>query len=108
MTRSVIGRPCTQTAYYPMPVVRPAICQMIPERKKMQRRAAPDLLPTIRFGDYLVERKLIDRQQLFVALGFHVRRRCRIGEAVAYFGFVEPEEVERIAAEYHSLQAVEV
>lgn len=63
-------------------------------------------LETIRFGDYLVERGAIDRQQLFVALTFHHRKGCRIGEAVAYFGFMEPEEVEQLAADYHGLSEI--
>jgi hypothetical protein len=65
-------------------------------------------LEVIRFGDFLVERKAIDRQQLFVAIDHHLRKGCRLGEAVVYFGYLEPEELETVAAEYHALAAVEV
>jgi hypothetical protein len=78
--------------------------------RKIDRAAAAQApghrLVTIRFGDFLVERGVIDRQQLFVCLDFHVRKRCRLGEAVAYFGFIEPDEVERLASDYHELSEI--
>ena len=65
-------------------------------------------LEPVRFGDFLVERKLINEQQLLDALAEHWMSGCRIGESVARKGYVAPVEIERLAGEFQSLSTVYV
>ncbi len=61
------------------------------------------------FGEYLVERAALTRQQLYVALVFQDRRPgVRIGEVVATLGFVDYEQVQTLLAEFLSIAIVEV
>jgi hypothetical protein len=65
-------------------------------------------LVPVRFGDFLVERKMIDEGQLLDALAEHWITGCRIGESVARKGYLPPAEVERLAREFESLSTVYV
>lgn len=65
-------------------------------------------LEPIRFGEFLRERSAIDDHQLLDALAEHWAHGGRFGATVVRKGWLSVEEVERLAAEYHSLQVVEV
>jgi hypothetical protein len=65
-------------------------------------------LEPFRFGDFLVERKLISEQQLLDALAEHWMSGCRLGESVAKKGYVAPTEIERLAREYQNLHRIYV
>ena len=65
-------------------------------------------LQQIRFGDFLVERKLISERQLLDALAEHWMSGCRIGESVARRGYVAKSEVERLASEFQNLSTIYV
>jgi hypothetical protein len=65
-------------------------------------------LVTIRFGEFLVERQALDDGQLLDALGEHWAGGGRLGDTVARRGFLTRNEVERLAAEYHGLEVVEI
>ncbi len=72
-----------------------------------ETNSAP-MLQTIRFGEFLYERRLITDEQLLDALGDHWSNGGTIGSAVARRGFLSPQEVERQADLYHNLDTVEV
>ena len=63
-------------------------------------------LQPIRFGDFMVERKLINEKQLLDALAEHWMSGCRIGESVARRGYVPRAEVERLAGEFQNLATI--
>jgi hypothetical protein len=65
-------------------------------------------LQPIRFGDFLVERKLIDERQLLDVLAEHWMTGARIGESVAKKGYVPAQEVERLASEFANLSTIYV
>jgi hypothetical protein len=65
-------------------------------------------LQPIRFGDFLVERKLINEKQLLDALAEHWFAGCKIGESVARRGYVPQADVERLAAEFQNLSTIYV
>ncbi len=68
-----------------------------------------DGLKELPFGEYLVERGLLTRMQLYQALTTQDRNPgVPFGEVVAAMGFVSPEVVDDALAEYNSLPAVEV
>jgi hypothetical protein len=62
----------------------------------------------VRFGDFLLERKIIDEGQLLDALAEHWMSGCRIGESVARKGYVPLNEIEQLALEFESLKTVYV
>ena len=68
-----------------------------------------ELLP-IRFGDFLLERELINDEQLLDALGAHWAMAAEkpLGEVIANRGYLAPEEIERQLAQYHDLDVVEI
>ena len=65
-------------------------------------------LERIRFGEYLVERKLIDDGQLLDALADHWAHGGKLGAALARLRILSTKDVEKFAAEYHGLRVVEV
>jgi hypothetical protein len=71
---------------------------------------ATGTLERIRFGEFLVERKVIDDGQLLDALAEHWAGagRMKIGAAITQRGILPTETVEQWAAEYHALQVIEV
>jgi hypothetical protein len=63
----------------------------------------------VRFGEYMVERRALSREQLFRALSVQDHQPgLRIGEVVAALGLVPHAEVDRLLAEFHSVAVVEV
>jgi hypothetical protein len=74
----------------------------------MAQANAPEKLQVIRFGEYLVERGAIDREQLLRALMEHHLRGGRLGNVVTRLGLCPRARVEALALEYHDLDAVEV
>jgi len=52
----------------------------------------------VRFGDYLVERKLIDEGQLLDALADHWMTGRKIGETLTLKGYLRPDELDQPAA----------
>jgi hypothetical protein len=70
-------------------------------------KRVPTLEP-IRFGEYLLERKLISDGEYLDALADHFANGGRFGSALARRGILSADAVERFAAEYHSLRVVEV
>ncbi|HJZ84676.1 MAG TPA: hypothetical protein VKN99_05865 [Polyangia bacterium] len=65
-------------------------------------------LQIIRFGEFLVERGAISREQLLRALMEHHLRGGRLGGAIARLGYCNPSVVESLATEYHNLASVDV
>ena len=69
---------------------------------------ATKTLRPFRFGDFLVERKLISEGELLDALAEHWMSGRRIGESIARKGYLPTSEVEKLAREYESLSTVYV
>jgi hypothetical protein len=65
-------------------------------------------LQPFHFGDYLVERKIINEGQLLDALAEHWMSNCRIGESLVRRGYLPAGEIERLAREYENLTTVYV
>jgi hypothetical protein len=65
-------------------------------------------LAPVRFGDFLVEKKVIDEGQLLDALADHWMSGCRIGEAVVRRGYLSTDELTRRLTEFESLSTVYV
>jgi hypothetical protein len=65
-------------------------------------------LRLFRFGDFLLERKVISEQQLLDALAEHWMTGGRLGESVAKKGYLQTIEVEQLASEYQNLQTIYV
>jgi hypothetical protein len=65
-------------------------------------------LTPMRFGDFLVERKIISEGELLDALAEHWMSGRRIGESIARKGYLPSNEIERLAREYESLSTVYV
>lgn len=66
------------------------------------------VLERIRFGEFLLEKKVIDDGQLLDALAEHWAHGGRFGTALCRKGILSVDEVEKLAAEYHGIQVVEV
>lgn len=68
-----------------------------------------DGLREIPFGEFLVERRAIDRYQLLRALQMQDKYPAvRLGECVAALGYVQISEVERQFAAWRGLTTVEI
>ena len=65
-------------------------------------------LERIRFGEFLLEKKLLSDEQLIAALAEHWSNGGKIGTAISRAGFLPPEEIERQAALYHGLDVIEI
>ena len=65
-------------------------------------------LERIRFGEFLLEKKLLSDEQLIAALAEHWSNGGKIGAAISRAGFLPPEEIERQAALYHGLDVIEI
>jgi len=65
-------------------------------------------LERIRFGEFLLEKKLLNDEQLIAALAEHWSNGGKIGAAISRAGFLPPEEIERQAALYHGLDVIEI
>jgi hypothetical protein len=65
-------------------------------------------LQPVRFGDFLVERHLIDEGQLLDALADHWISGCPIGEAVVRRGYLTPEQMRAHLKEFEDLSVVYV
>ena len=65
-------------------------------------------LTRLRFGDFLVEKKIISEGELLDALAEHWMSGRRIGESIARKGYLPSSEIERLAREYESLNTVYV
>jgi hypothetical protein len=60
-------------------------------------------LQVIRFGEFLVERSVINRSQLLQVLMVHHLHGGRVGAIVARLGFADLMRIEALADEYHRL-----
>jgi hypothetical protein len=68
-----------------------------------------DGLQEVQFGEFLVERRVVTRQQLFRALTEQDRHPgVRLGEIVAALGYAPYSEIDRLLSEFHGLAVVEV
>ena len=68
-----------------------------------------DGLKELPFGEFMVERGLVDRAQLFRALQMQDRYPgVRVGECAAALGYVQIGEVERLYDVWRGVQTVEV
>lgn len=65
-------------------------------------------LEPVRFGDFLVEKRVIDEGQLLDALADHWIAGCRIGEAVVRRGYLSPEQLSQQLNEFQNLSTVYV
>lgn len=66
-------------------------------------------LQEVTFGEYLIERGVIDRFQLFRALQMQDRvAGVRLGEACAALGYISINEVEKLYAQLASISTVTV
>ncbi len=69
---------------------------------------AGNALEHVRFGDFLVEKKLIDEGQLLDVLADHWMSGCRIGESVARRGYLPAARVQELLHEFENLATVYV
>ena len=68
-----------------------------------------DGLQEISFGEYLVEKGVVDRFQLFRALQMQDRLPgVRLGEAVAALGFAPIKQIEKLYAAFARVETVTV
>lgn len=68
-----------------------------------------DGLKVIPFGEYLVERRALSRDQLFQALCEQDKYpEVPLGEIVAALGYMKYADVDRMLAEFNSLPCVEI
>jgi hypothetical protein len=65
-------------------------------------------LQPLRFGDFLIERKLLDQGQLLDALADHWLSGCAIGEAVVRRGYLTQEQIAEQLSAYEALAVVYV
>ena len=66
-----------------------------------------DGLTEIRFGEFLVEQKILDRSQLFRAMQMQDRNPgVRLGECAAALGYAPIHEIERAFRQWAGLPAV--
>ena len=65
-------------------------------------------LQPFRFGEFLVERKVISEGELLDALAEHWMSGRRLGDALAHRGYLPSSEIERLAREYENLTTVYV
>jgi hypothetical protein len=65
-------------------------------------------LEPMRFGDFLVEKNLINEGQLLDALADHWISGCRLGETMVRRGYLSAEELTRHLAEFEGLAVVYV
>ena len=65
-------------------------------------------LVPVRFGDFLVERKLLDEGQLLDALAEHWMTGSKLGESIARKGYLAHDQVERLIREFENLSTVYV
>jgi hypothetical protein len=65
-------------------------------------------LQPMRFGDFLIERNLIDHGQLLDALAHHWLSGCAIGEAVVRRGYLTEEQIAEQLRAYEALAVVYV
>jgi hypothetical protein len=65
-------------------------------------------LERVRFGEFLVEKKLIEEGQLLDALADHWMSGCRIGESVARKGYLKVDQVKQLLQEFENLTTVYV
>jgi hypothetical protein len=63
-------------------------------------------LQPLRFGDFLIERKLLDEGQLLDALAEHWMSGCAIGESVVRRGYLTQEQLFEQLRAYESLATV--
>lgn len=66
-------------------------------------------LQEIPFGEFLVERRVLTRAQLFRALSFQDHNPgLRLGESVTALGFAAPPRIDQLLVEFHQIPQVEV
>lgn len=65
-------------------------------------------LQPVRFGDFLVEKKVLDEGQLLDALADHWIAGCRIGEAAVRRGYLSTDELSKQLTEFQNLTTVYV
>ena len=65
-------------------------------------------LRPIRFGEFLVEKRVLSDAQLLDVLAEHWATGHRLGDTIAARGYLAREEVERYAKEYQNLTVVYV
>ena len=71
--------------------------------------ADPQTARFIPFGEFLVERGALSRQQLYKVLVFQDRKPgTRLGEVATCLGFVEHQKVQLLLAEYLSVDVTQV
>lgn len=63
-------------------------------------------LEPIRFGEFLLERKVISDGEYLDALADHFANGGRFGMALSRRGILPTDRVEELAAEYHALRVV--
>jgi hypothetical protein len=60
-------------------------------------------LTPVRFGDFLVEKKILNEGQLLDVLADHWIAGCHIGEAAVRRGYLSRDELSRRLAEFENL-----
>lgn len=67
--------------------------------------ASVENFEVFRFGDWLVSRGLISREQLFNGLARAFRESSRIGDALVRMDAIERDRIEEEASSYHTFSA---
>ena len=65
-------------------------------------------LVPVRFGEFLVEKRILSEGQLLDALAEHWITGRKLGESIARKGYLPPTEVERLVSEFQNLSTVYV
>ena len=68
----------------------------------------PQSLKPIEFGDYLLERRVLDEAQLLDVLADHWQNNTRLADAIVRRGYLPQAEVDRLVEEYENLHVVYV
>ena len=74
----------------------------------MQVQTESQTLRPLEFGDYLIERKMLDEAQLLDALAETWQTRSRLAESLVRRGYLGKDEVDRLLVEYDNLNVVYV
>ena len=74
----------------------------------MQLQTQPQTLRPIEFGDYLIERKVLDEAQLLDVLAETWQSRSLLADSIVRRGYLAQADLDRLLAEFENLNVVYV
>lgn len=97
------------SAIHKLEAMPPPSTHRQPPPPPQPRRRRLSMAKVVRFGEFLVERHLLDREQLLAALMAQDHAPgVPLGELVVALGYVDGREVERALGDYMEIEVVEV